>query len=96
MPRAAILPAGHAGTGAFWLADSTGHFITSNYYMTSLPAWADSFNKRDPIKAVIRNKWSPRHLFGINSIEIEDTYLRLDKDLAGFFDFLDRRLGNDG
>lgn len=31
--------------------------------------------------------------FGINSIEVEDTYLRLDKDLADFFDFLDKRLG---
>ena len=33
------------------------------------------------------------HLFGPNSIESEDTYLRLDKDLADFFSFLDTWVG---
>lgn len=33
------------------------------------------------------------HQFGPNSIEVEDTYLRLDKDLAAFFRFLDQRVG---
>ncbi len=33
------------------------------------------------------------HMFGINAIETEDTYLRLDKDLASFFTFLDEKVG---
>jgi len=33
------------------------------------------------------------HLFGPNSIEVEDTYLRLDKDLAAFFSMLDEKVG---
>ena len=33
------------------------------------------------------------HMYGPNSIEIEDTYLRLDKDLASFFQMLDSKLG---
>jgi predicted AlkP superfamily pyrophosphatase or phosphodiesterase len=33
------------------------------------------------------------HQFGPNSIEIEDTYLRLDKDLAAFFKYLDGAVG---
>ena len=33
------------------------------------------------------------HPFGPNSIEIEDTYLRLDKDLGDFFNYLDSRVG---
>ncbi len=33
------------------------------------------------------------HRYGPNSIEVEDTYLRLDKDLASFFSYLDNRLG---
>jgi predicted AlkP superfamily pyrophosphatase or phosphodiesterase len=33
------------------------------------------------------------HMFGINAIEIEDTYLRLDRDLAAFFTTLDNKLG---
>ncbi len=33
------------------------------------------------------------HHFGPASIEIEDTYLRLDKDLANFLSFLDKKVG---
>jgi len=33
------------------------------------------------------------HMFGPNSIEVEDTYLRLDRDLGEFFKFLDARVG---
>lgn len=33
------------------------------------------------------------HQFGPNSVEIEDTYLRLDRDLAEFLKFLDKQLG---
>ncbi|MGZ3844815.1 MAG: alkaline phosphatase PafA [Flavisolibacter sp.] len=33
------------------------------------------------------------HMFGVNSIEIEDTYLRLDKDLAQLFRTLDTKVG---
>jgi len=33
------------------------------------------------------------HKYGPNSIEIEDTYLRLDKDFASFFQFLDQKVG---
>lgn len=33
------------------------------------------------------------HQFGINSIEIEDTYLRLDLELADFMKYLDEKIG---
>ncbi len=33
------------------------------------------------------------HQYGPNSIEVEDTYLRMDKDLAQFFAFLDAKVG---
>ncbi len=33
------------------------------------------------------------HQFGPNSIEAEDTYLRLDKDLEAFFNYLDKTVG---
>ena len=33
------------------------------------------------------------HQFGPNAVEVEDTYLRLDRDLAAFFTFLDAKLG---
>jgi len=33
------------------------------------------------------------HQFGINAIEIEDTYLRLDRDIASFLTYLDAKIG---
>ncbi len=33
------------------------------------------------------------HKYGPNSIEVEDTYLRLDKDFEAFFQFLDKKVG---
>jgi len=33
------------------------------------------------------------HQFGINAVEIEDTYLRLDRDIANFLNFLDAKVG---
>lgn len=33
------------------------------------------------------------HAFGPNSIEVEDTYLRLDKELGELFDYLDKMVG---
>ncbi|WP_240348255.1 alkaline phosphatase PafA [Longitalea arenae] len=33
------------------------------------------------------------HAFGPNSVEQEDDYLRLDKELGGFFNFLDAKVG---
>lgn len=33
------------------------------------------------------------HQFGPHSVELEDTYLRLDKDLADLFDYLDKKVG---
>jgi len=35
------------------------------------------------------------HQFGPNAIEIEDTYLRLDKELGDFFNYLDKKFGAD-
>ncbi|GAB1463542.1 alkaline phosphatase PafA [Pedobacter sp.] len=33
------------------------------------------------------------HQFGPNAIELEDTYLRLDKDMESFFNYLDKTVG---
>lgn len=42
--RAAILTAGHSANGAFWIDPASGRFLTSTYYMSSLPDWAVAFN----------------------------------------------------
>ncbi len=35
------------------------------------------------------------HMYGPNSIEIEDVYVRLDRDLEHFFSYLDKKIGKD-
>lgn len=176
--RAAILPGGHAASAAFWFDDDSGHFITSSYYMKTLPDWATSFNKENHVDQYLSRNWqtlypinsykestaddkyyevpdkgavkpvfihqlsnfvgkdygmiksspygnsitfdfakaavegyqlgkehtdmlnisfsSPDivgHSYGPNSIEVEDIYLRLDKELATFLSWLDQRYG---
>jgi len=176
--RGAILPAGHSANAAYWY--DGGKWISSTHYMTSLPAWVNSFNDKDvagsymskdwntllpiekydlstaddkPYENVIRGEKAPvfphklsaidagykyesfrttpfantfsfdfakaaienenlgknivtdflalsisstdyvGHAFGPNSIEIEDTYLRLDKDIENFLTYLDTKIG---
>ena len=45
--RGSILPAGKKPTGAYWYDSHTGRFITSTYYMKSLPYWVEEFNARE-------------------------------------------------
>ena len=42
--RGAILPAGHLGK-AFWYSDSSGHFVSSDFYYDSYPEWVQAFNQ---------------------------------------------------
>lgn len=42
--RAAILPAGFSGNGAYWIDGKTGAWITSTYYHQLLPEWVENFN----------------------------------------------------
>jgi len=177
--RAAILPAGHNPTAAFWMDDASGKFVSSSYYLKALPEWVNTFNNSKAIDKLLANGWSPLlpieqytestaddvpwegvmkgavnpvfpydvqkiyaldhgslrqmpfgnsltlqfakaavdgyklgqekttdfltvncastdysgHLVGPNAIEIEDVYLRLDRDLATFFTYLDQKIG---
>ncbi len=42
--RSAILTAGHSADAAYWFDNTTGHFVTSTYYLKALPRWAAQFN----------------------------------------------------
>lgn len=178
--RGAILPAGHAATGAYWFDDRTGNFITSTWYKNTLPDWVNRFNENKVATNYLKKDWDPLypiasyvqsspdnnryegkygksatsempvktsqlfngknfatiratpfgnsltfdfaraaiegerlgqnvvpdflavscsstdyvgHKMGVNSIEIEDVYLRLDKDIADFLKYLDQHIG---
>jgi arylsulfatase A-like enzyme len=51
--RAAILGSGSTANGAFWLDEVSGHFVTSSFYMPSLPQWVTDFNASDAIQQAI-------------------------------------------
>ena len=177
--RGAILPAGHTANAAYWFHGyNEGKWITSSYYMESLPAWVVNFNKSGKAGSYLRTwntlkdittysesgpdknnfeggysgkttfpyslkelatpgreyelvKVTPYgnslttdfaiaaiegenlgqdehtdfltvsysstdyvgHNFGVNSKEVQDTYLRLDEDLAKLLQELDQRVG---
>ncbi|HLH09518.1 MAG TPA: alkaline phosphatase family protein [Terriglobales bacterium] len=42
--RSAVLPGGFSANAAYWIDHSSGAWITSTYYMNSLPAWVQQFN----------------------------------------------------
>jgi hypothetical protein len=43
--RAAVLPAGFSGDGAYWIDPKSGDWITSTYYRPDLPEWVRNFNE---------------------------------------------------
>lgn len=53
--RSAILPAGRAADGAFWLVD--GRFVSSSWYFPELPAWAAAFNDARPADRFAGAEW---------------------------------------
>jgi predicted AlkP superfamily pyrophosphatase or phosphodiesterase len=179
--RGAILPAGHSANAAYWFrGKDEGNFISSTYYMSSLPKWVIDFNNSKVVNSYLKEwntlydistytesgsdlnnfeggfkgketatfpydlkklsktnsgfdilKVSPYgnsivadfaieaikaeelgkddftdvltvsfsstdyvgHNFGVNSKEVEDTYIRLDKDLERLFNALDVQVG---
>jgi hypothetical protein len=142
--RAAILPSGQTANGAFWIDNATGRFVTSTYYMATLPEWATKFNKgprvaqavkeagledttqfyalvgRTPAansyeldfaKALIDGEGIGQHdvtdvltvslsandinghLLGPDSDSEREMVVALDRDLDGFFSYLDKKVG---
>ena len=76
------IPAGNTYTVDFAKAAIKGEQLGKSEFTDFL---AVSFSSTDYVG----------HRYGIASIETEDTYLRLDKDLGHFFNFLDTEVGKE-
>ena len=64
--RSAILPAGHTANGAYWFEGNTvGKWITSSYYMNSLPRWVQKFNASGKAADYLSKPWNT--LYNINT-----------------------------
>jgi predicted AlkP superfamily pyrophosphatase or phosphodiesterase len=55
--RAAVLMGGRTPSAAYWYDVGSGRFVTSTYYMPTLPAWVDKFNQQTPTKPYCGQKW---------------------------------------
>ncbi len=44
--RGSIFPAGRIADGAFWLDEGSGNWITSSWYMETLPKWIETYNSQ--------------------------------------------------
>lgn len=58
-PQAAVLMAGHTATGAYWLDPATASWISSSYYVDSLPQWVRDFNAKRYQDIYLQNTWEP-------------------------------------
>lgn len=55
--RSAVLPAGHMADAAYWFDSRSGKFMTSTYYMKSLPAWVEQFNGKNLAQIYLSQEW---------------------------------------
>ena len=55
--RAAVLPAGFSGDGAYWIDAKSGDWITSTYYRSDLPEWVDKFNASHRAEKYWNREW---------------------------------------
>ncbi|SDY01958.1 Type I phosphodiesterase / nucleotide pyrophosphatase [Lutibacter oricola] len=57
--RSSILPAGHTANAAYWYeGKDEGKFITSSFYMKSLPKWVNDFNNSGKVNDYLNKTWN--------------------------------------
>jgi len=54
----AILSAGHAANAAYWFDNTTGTWMTSTYYIDSLPVWVTDFNAMKFSDSYLNGTWN--------------------------------------
>lgn len=57
--RGAILPAGHMANAAYWYDDRASGWVSSSYYMDTLPAWVKKINQNRPSQRSVGAQWRP-------------------------------------
>ena len=53
-----VLMSGHISNAAYWYDDHTGNWITSSYYMDSLPNWITEFNQKAFPDVYMDREWN--------------------------------------
>lgn len=52
-----IFSAGHSADCAYWFDNASGSWISSSWYIDSLPAWVNDFNAQKYPEAFLYNQW---------------------------------------
>ena len=56
--NSAILSAGHAANAAYWFDNTTGTWMSSTYYLKSLPEWVNDYNIMKFPDSYLNGTWS--------------------------------------
>jgi len=57
--RGAILPSGHTADAAYWYDSDSNRWVTSSYYRSELPEWAQAVNNSHPSQRALGASWFP-------------------------------------
>ena len=55
--RAAVLMGGHSPSAVYWYNPDLDRFVTSDYYLPTLPTWVAEFNANSPAKPYCGRDW---------------------------------------
>ncbi len=72
-PVGAVISGGHTANGSYWYDDTSGKWITSSYYMDSLPSWVNDFNAKKLADLYLANTWVPLLPMDTYSASLPDT-----------------------
>ena len=56
--NSAILSTGHSADAVYWFDNTTGTWMTSSYYLKSLPAWVNDFNAMKLSQSYLDGSWT--------------------------------------
>ncbi len=58
-PEGAIISGGFTADAAYWFDQTTGNWVSSSYYMISLPTWVDTVNNKKMPDEYLKRSWTP-------------------------------------
>ncbi len=57
-PASAVLSAGHTANSAYWFDIQNGNFISSSFYLDTLPSWVNEFNNKKIPDTYLEQTWN--------------------------------------
>mgnify|MGYP005990053015 CR=1 FL=1 len=71
--RSAVLPGGHTANSAYWFqGKKDGKWITSTFYMNSLPKWVTDFNASGKVEEYVSKPWNTLYDIATYTKSIDD------------------------